>query len=332
MREARKRNPEIMLDSLQWGAPGWIGNGTFFSQDNADFIASFLKGAKDYHGLDIKYQGIWNERRFDKEWTKLLRRTLDKNGLQDVRIVAADQINNWGVVNDMLADPELKNAIDVAGVHYPGYTSPEAVQALGIPLWSSEDGPWRGDWEGARALAKLYNRNYIMGKMTKTIIWAPISSYYGSLDKYGAGLMKANTPWSGNYEVQPAIWATAHTTQFAQPGWKYIDSGCGVLRKGGSFVALKAPDGSGNYSIIIETVDAPYQDWLSVCPVTFKLSGGLSTGTVHVWRTKESRHFEKLADIEPKDGTVSIVLDGQAIYTLTTTTGQQKGTASIPAD
>lgn len=29
MEEARKRNPQIILDSLAWGAPGWIGNGIF---------------------------------------------------------------------------------------------------------------------------------------------------------------------------------------------------------------------------------------------------------------------------------------------------------------
>jgi galactosylceramidase len=91
-------------------------------------------------------------------------------------------------------------------------------------LWSSEDGPWRGTWYGASILAKIYNRNYIDGKMTKTVIWSPVSSYYENLPLPNSGVMKANTPWSGHYEVQPALWATAHTTQFAKPGWKYIDT------------------------------------------------------------------------------------------------------------
>ncbi|MHB1000837.1 MAG: discoidin domain-containing protein [Armatimonadota bacterium] len=332
MKEARKRNPGIILDTLQWGAPGWIGKGEFFSQDNADFIASFLKGARDYHGLTIQYQGIRNESGFDKNWSKLLRQTLDRNGLHDVKLVAADQVNDWSVVNHLIDDPEFDKAIDAVGIHYPGYASPEAARNLSKPLWASEDGPWRGDWEGARSLAKIYNRNYIQGRMTKTIIWSPISSYYDSLALAGSGLMRANTPWSGHYEVQPAIWATAHTTQFAQPGWKYIDSGCGLLTMGGSFVTLKAPDDSGDYSIIIETVDAPYQEWLAARTVNFVLSRGLSTSAVHVWRTTESNQFEKLADITPVDGTISIGLVGKAIYTLTTTTGQHKGTADIPAE
>src|SRR5690606_9136602 len=35
MREARKRNPDIVLGGLQWGAPGWFDGG-FWSQDNID--------------------------------------------------------------------------------------------------------------------------------------------------------------------------------------------------------------------------------------------------------------------------------------------------------
>jgi galactosylceramidase len=37
---------------------------------------------------------------------------------------------------------------------------------------------------GAAALAKAYNRNYIVGKMTKTVIWSVVSSYYSSF-KFG---------------------------------------------------------------------------------------------------------------------------------------------------
>src|SRR3974377_1875267 len=35
MKEAKARNPKIMLDILPWGAPGWIGSGNYYSQDMA---------------------------------------------------------------------------------------------------------------------------------------------------------------------------------------------------------------------------------------------------------------------------------------------------------
>jgi len=329
MKEAKKRNPDIYLDCLEWGAPAWIGNGKFFSQDNADYIAAFIKGAKEHHGLAINYTGIWNEKMYDIEWIKTLRRTLDENNLKDVKIVAADMHENiWKIADDMNADKDLCNAVYAVGAHYPikqKSQSTEAAKNLGKPLWSSEDGPWMGNWSGASILAKIYNRNYIDGKITKTVIWSPVSSYYENLPLPNSGVMQANTPWSGNYDVQPALWATAHTTHFAKPGWKYIDSGCGGLAGGGTFVTLKKPDGSGHYSIIIETIDAN-----SSQNVTFNLAGGLSTGRIYIWRSNENEQFIRLGDITPINNSFTITLDPRSIYSLTTTTGQKKPAAAPP--
>ena len=43
MEEARKRNPQIILDTLPWGAPGWVGGGHFYSQDMADYVADLKR-------------------------------------------------------------------------------------------------------------------------------------------------------------------------------------------------------------------------------------------------------------------------------------------------
>jgi hypothetical protein len=45
IKEARKRNPKIVLDALAWGAPGRAAE--FYSKANAEYTAGFLKGAKD---------------------------------------------------------------------------------------------------------------------------------------------------------------------------------------------------------------------------------------------------------------------------------------------
>ena len=42
----------------------------------------FLEGAKKVHGLDIEFTGIWNEKKHDGAWVKLLRKTLDAKGSQ----------------------------------------------------------------------------------------------------------------------------------------------------------------------------------------------------------------------------------------------------------
>ena len=90
MKEAKKRNPDLLLDCLEWGAPGWIGNRHFYSDDNIRYIIAFLKGARKFHQLDINYTGVWNERMYDADWIKKLRRSLDRNDLSEVKIVAAD--------------------------------------------------------------------------------------------------------------------------------------------------------------------------------------------------------------------------------------------------
>ena len=60
-REALKRNRNMIFDILQWGAPGWFDGG-FYSMDNAEYLASYIKGMKRYHNIDIAYCGLWNEK------------------------------------------------------------------------------------------------------------------------------------------------------------------------------------------------------------------------------------------------------------------------------
>lgn len=361
MEEAKKRNPEIQLDILQWGAPEWIGaeavedepgpgglsdeavkkrnRKKFYTQDNADYIVAFIRGAKEHHGLDIDFCGIWNEMPYDTEWIKLLRATLDRANLDRVRIVAADQCTRkpWEIAKPMLEDKVLMNAVYAIGGHYPGmlriaeepgllYNAIPEAKHTGKPLWSSEDGPWKGDWaHGARALAMIFNRNHIVGGMTKTVIWSLISSYYDNLPLPGSGPMLANTPWSGHYEVQPALWAVAHTTQFVQPGWRYLDKSCGLLHDGGSYVSLRNRDKGEDFSIIVETMEANKDQ-----TVVWQPTGGLRADAFHVWRSSKDSQFERLPDLQTRFGKFEMVLEPECIYSLTTTAGQEKGSSTPP--
>ena len=105
MKEAKARNPKIILDALPWGAPGWIGNGKYYSQDMANYIVKFIQGAKKHHGLDIEYVGIWNETNYDVGYIKMLKKTLLANGLT-TKIVAADLYENqWKITDDFRSGP-----------------------------------------------------------------------------------------------------------------------------------------------------------------------------------------------------------------------------------
>ena len=343
MEEAHRRNPSIILDALAWGAPGWIGNGRFYSQDMANYVADFIQGAKRTHNLDIRYTGIWNERPYDPAYVKLLHRTLLKQGIA-TQIVCCDDYHRdkqFEVIAALEKDPGLAASVAAIGVHYPRatdidqYSTTPKVKASGRKLWSSEDQPNGGggpflsrNWQvGGRILAQVYNRNYLQGAFTKTQIWSPITSYFENLAAPHSGLMYANTPWSGHYEVQGAIWATAHTTQFAQPGWQYMDSASGFLPdQKGSYVALKAPD-SHAWSVILETINAQASQ-----QIQFRIKGGLPSGTVHIWETNSRKIFAHIADIIPSNDSFSYSFEPNSLYSLSTTIGQGKGTALSPPD
>src|SRR6201996_4923152 len=150
MEEARKRNPEIILDSLPWGAPGWVSK--FYSQNTANYVADFLQAAQKYHHLDIAYTGIWNERQFDRDYVKMLYQTLRQQNIP-AKIVCCDEypgegLGQWSIVDSMLQDAELNTAVSAVGVHYPivdgKYTTPANARTIGKPLWSSEDQPNSG--------------------------------------------------------------------------------------------------------------------------------------------------------------------------------------------
>jgi len=305
----------------------------------AHYSAVFLNGAESQYHLNIPYTGIWNEKQFDAQYVKTLRRVLDKER-PGAKIVCCDEyphegLGQWSILDAMRKDPALAKSIDVVSVHYPRekgkLTTPADAVDAGKPLWSSEDQPESSasiilsrDWAiGGRSLAHLYNENYLEGHFTKTEIWSPVTSYYDILAAPNSGLMYANTPWSGHYDVQGAIWATAHTTQFAAPGWRYLQNASGQLTPG-SYVTLAAPNGH-DWSMVVETINSKQPTGMRVV-----IKGQLGHGALHVWETNQKRTFEHVGDIAPHDSSFVYTFEPDSLYTITTTVGQHKGTAVPP--
>jgi hypothetical protein len=89
-------------------------------------------------------------------------------------------------------------------------------------------------------------------------------------------------------------------------------------------VALKSPNGK-DWSVVLETIDAAHPQ-----SVEFKVSGGLSASTVHIWETNDKRTFEHVADLPVRNGAFNFAFEPDSLYSLTTTTGQGKGTVAPP--
>ncbi|MFJ7217666.1 ricin-type beta-trefoil lectin domain protein [Amycolatopsis sp. NPDC098790] len=336
--QAVARNPAIKLVALPWAAPGWVGGGNFWSQDMIDYDLSWLDCAKR-HGLTISYLGGWNERGHDKTWYENLRAALNARGYGAVQIVGDD--TGWNTADDMLADSRFNAAVGVVGSHYPcGYlsdattcaSSANAV-ATGKPLWASEFGSQDFN-TGSAAYIRTITRGYLDGQMTGFMDWPLIAALYSNLPYSTVGLATANTPWSGAYQLGENLWANAQVAQFTQPGWKFLTgSASGYLggnRAGGSYISLKSTNGS-DYSTIYETTGATAAQTVDVT-----VSGNLDGGPVHVWSTdlassNSADHFVRQADVTPSSGKYSLTLQPNRIYTVTTTTGQGKGTATGPA-
>jgi Glycosyl hydrolase family 59/Ricin-type beta-trefoil lectin domain len=338
MEQAKALNPNIKLYGLAWAAPGWIGGGNFWSTDMINYLVSWLGCAKA-DGLTINYLGGWNERGYNISWYEQLRSTLNADGYSAVQIVGAD--SDWSVANDIASNSAFANAVQIIGTHYPcggdggsadSCPGNSTAEGTGKPLWASENGS-QDENSGAPALIRSITRGYTDAEMTAYINWPLIAAITPNLPYATVGMMTASQPWSGNYTVGESTWATAQVTQFTQPGWQFLNTGSGYLggsESNGTYISLKSTDDS-DYSTIVETTTAS-----AAQTVTVNVSGGLSTGTVHVWATDVNSPNPSTAlihtqDITPSNGSYSLTAQPGYIYTLTTTTGQGKGTAVSPA-
>lgn len=336
MEQAKARNPAVKLYGLAWGAPGWIGNGTFWSQDMIDYLIAWM-GCATQHGLTIDYLGGWNERGYNKAWYENLHTTLAAKGYGTTKIVGAD--SDWSVAGDIRTDAAFAASVDVVGAHYPcGYmsamtscsTTSDAL-ATGKQLWASENGSEDYNTGGA-PIARAVNRGYLDAKFSAFINWPLAAALYQNLPYNTDGMLTATQPWSGTYSVGKSTWATAHTTQFTQPGWQYLDSGSGYLggdRANGSYVSYRSP-GKTAWSTVLETLDAT-----AAQTVTLRTAGGLPGGTVHVWASdfasgRQADYLVHTADLTPVNGAYQLTLQPGRVYSVTTTTGQGAGTAASP--
>ncbi|MCX5208148.1 ricin-type beta-trefoil lectin domain protein [Kitasatospora sp. NBC_00240] len=342
MEQAKARNPAVKLAALSWGAPGWVGGGNFWTTDMIDYLTSWL-GCARQHGLAVDYIGGWNENAYNVGWFKQLRTALDTAGYDKVQTVVSDDwgAGAWKVATDVAGDPGFAKAVSVISAHYPceggnGGTAlncptDATARATGKAMWAGENGS-QDLFSGAAPLIRTFTRGYVDGRLTAHLNWPAVAAVYPNQPYNTVGLVLANQPASGTYTVGKSAWATAQITQFVSPGWKFLDKGSGYLggaESNGTYVTLKSPN-DADYSTIIETTTAT-----TARTVRIDVSNGLSSGPVHVWATdvndsNSATSLSRQTDITPVNGSYALTVQPGHIYSLTTTTGQGKGTATGP--
>jgi galactosylceramidase len=335
MEQARARNPNIQLDVTAWSAPGWVGGGTFFSPGTTTYLADYIAGAKSAHGLDLNYIGCRNEKGIDETFLQTLRSTLNGAGLQQVGIHGFDNWeyatgaqSPWNWVLDLATNASLASDVYAIGEHTTwgeAGAPPDAVKAAalaaGKPIWDTEEHVYETGFRCEMDITKAYLQNYVQSRVTKTVYWYLVSAFYPIEPFYNVTMALASNPWSGAYAINPALWAYAHITQFADPGWQFLDNASGTLAGGGDYATLLSPTKT-DFSIILDTGGAS-----ATQSVTFVLADGLSAASVDVWRSDASAQFQQQTAIPVSGGSFTVDLEANAIYSITSTKGQTKGTA-----
>ena len=328
MHEAKHRNSKLSLDATAWSAPAWVGN--YWSNDMVDYYISWLTGLREVHGLELDAIGCHNEKGCGYDFAKALRKAMNERGFKNVKLHAFDNWGGWKLdfLRDMQKDKELADAIDIVSAHTFSEIpiTPEQramVEDLGKPIWNSEDHIYLKGFDCLISIVKCFNENYIANGVTKVVNWYDIAGVY-PMEPYSCdpAMVLAYEPWSGHYSVRESLWGYAHYGQFTEVGWQYVDDGCTRLDGGGTMVTIKNPS-TNDYSIIIETKGATTTQKLRV-----EVGKGMSLQPLCAWRSTEHEQFERLEDLKPRGGKFEIILDPNAVYSLSTTTGQQKGTFS----
>eukprot|EP01105_Mastigella_eilhardi_P003914 TRINITY_DN1513_c0_g1_i1.p1 TRINITY_DN1513_c0_g1~~TRINITY_DN1513_c0_g1_i1.p1 ORF type:complete len:489 (-),score=53.07 TRINITY_DN1513_c0_g1_i1:1346-2689(-) len=320
--EAKSRNPDIITYGLSWGVPGYVGNNSYFSPENVEYQTAWLTCIQKLTGITIDYMGVWNEKQWGNiEYIMQLRSAFDTAGFTTTKLVLLDGDLDDSFLDALDSNQSFSDAVDVIGVHYPCDVESAAVQASGKRFWASEDLSTPADWGGAGCWGRVVNQNFIRMNQTSTIMRSLVWSTYPNLDCYGAGLMYANEPWSGHYDINPTIWTTAHTTQFTEPGWLYLSTasgGSGRLPNGGTYVTLRSDSGDTDFdwTVVIETLEGAcaknggcLRDGTATAPqdYTFTLAGGLrSDSYASVWRTNRTHWFVRDSSLNVKSGSFTV--------------------------
>lgn len=142
LQEASKRNPSIQTYGLSWAVPHWIGNGSFFTQDNIAYQTSWASCVTALTGKPLDFIGIWNERSWGTpSYVTSLRQSLDSAGLSHTQIILPDGGGGEvaGIVSAAQGDATFAAAVTGVGLHYPCNSPAPAVDAMGWKFWASED-------------------------------------------------------------------------------------------------------------------------------------------------------------------------------------------------
>ena len=344
--DAKKVNPDITLDILFWSEPKWV-------TDSEDVYAARYKWYKETlcaayytYGLKFDYVSVSrNERDIDGEWIKYFVRKIRSEtdcpyDFSKIKIVAADEENSWHISDMMVADEELRSAVDVIGTHYTSHCTDNTRKLsddFDKEIWFTEgsppmayakgtsrfDGSGLSGINGVLDIANRIVAMYPCGCMSLYEYQPVVSAYYDGVTYCHKQLITANEPWSGFYSLDSGYYMSLHFSRFIRKGWYFVDSACYCDgKKGGDGHALvdtvysymtACDPKTGDYSTVIVNSTSE--------PIDYKIEVNLlkrASSPVSIWETRGSdggeydkNYFKKISVIIPVES------EGKYTYSLT---------------
>jgi galactosylceramidase len=269
-KQAKNRNPNIIIYAVPWSFPGWlrsetISNKSPFNDPNlaAQYIVDWILGMRDTPsiGVLIDYIGVYSDNwdsKLSTQYVITLKNLLTTNNLVSVQIECADSSTGWQCADEAVDkenpayNSNLLNAVDIFGGHNLPPVGGSAERS-GKRFWQthvSDQGI--SDLLGASVTGWEISESYITGNCSAVIVWGALCATYEGMPEFNEGMIRADQPFSGHYFLSPSLIALTHTTAFNLPGWYHLIKGfgSGVLGGSGSFVTRMSPDGS-SFSIVI---------------------------------------------------------------------------------
>lgn len=345
-------NPDITLELLSWGAPGFVKNAQTTDEKYSlrySWFKETLDAAYETYGLEFQYiSPNYNEKAVDAEWIKYFASCLKSEtdtpyAYDEIKIVAADEeCSNVQIAQKMLADEELMEAVDVIGIHYSSTTDEDALRCkeeYGKELWYSEGispasvseyaanaGDGNTGINGVNSLLDVAGRivnMYYTGGFTMYEFQPAIAAYYSGATYYPKQLITANEPWSGYTEIGAGVYMCEHFSLFSEKGWQFVDSACYgdgtesnhvLYDTTNNYLTLTDPD-TGDYStILVNNTDTERNYTFTV------INLDKASSNVQVWETRgaedgeeyDANYFKNIMQIEPESGD-----DGSFTYQIT---------------
>lgn len=315
-RDAKRVNPDLTLDLLFWSDPRWVTDAEDVYAARYQWYRETLIKAYETYGLRFDYVSLSrNERAIDPAWIcycakRLKEETTCPYDFSEIRIVAADEENSWHICDLMLADPQLREAVDVVGSHYTSHGTEATIrlaEEYGKEIWMSESsapmkdarGGSRFDADhsglsGINGLLDIANRMITMypgGRMTLYEYQPVVSAYYNGVTYGHKQLILANEPWSGYYQLDSGYDMALHFSRFFKKGWTFLPDACiADGKKGGDGHAIvdathsvmtAADPETGDYSVVMtNTTDKPLTYRFVVSALK------KADAPLHVWETR----------------------------------------------